>query len=135
MSRPIAITQGIAFAFPDVCITTTPGGPVPIPYPNIAQLAQAQDVATDLLVGPSQLPALLVNSTVPPPTSGTPPNATQGVVSGTVMGTCTMIQGSGSVVYGPDSRGLVRFGDPTDQNDGNVQGMVLGAFPTVLVGD
>jgi hypothetical protein len=135
MSRPIAITQGIAFAFPDVCLTVVGPSTVPIPYPNVAQLAQAQDVATDLLVGSSRLPALLVDSSVPTST-GTPPNATQGAVSGKpVMGPCKMIQGSSSVVYGPDSRGLVRFGDPTQQNDGNSQGVVLGAFPTVLVGD
>ena len=30
---------GIAVAFPDVCKTPTPGGPVPIPYPNISQSA------------------------------------------------------------------------------------------------
>ena len=29
-------SNGIATAFPDVCKTPTPGGPVPIPYPNIA---------------------------------------------------------------------------------------------------
>lgn len=28
---------GISMAFPDVCKTPTPGGPVPIPYPNIAK--------------------------------------------------------------------------------------------------
>lgn len=28
---------GITSAFPDVCKTPTPGGPVPIPYPNIAK--------------------------------------------------------------------------------------------------
>ncbi len=27
---------GVTIAFPDVCKTPTPGGPVPIPYPNIA---------------------------------------------------------------------------------------------------
>jgi hypothetical protein len=30
-------TSGITSAFPDVCKTPTPGGPVPIPYPNISQ--------------------------------------------------------------------------------------------------
>ncbi len=29
-------SRGLAVAFPDVCKTPTPGGPVPIPYPNIA---------------------------------------------------------------------------------------------------
>src|SRR4051794_1428248 len=28
---------GITTAFPDVCKTPSPAGPVPIPYPNIAQ--------------------------------------------------------------------------------------------------
>ncbi len=29
-------SNGVATAFPDVCKTPSPGGPVPIPYPNIA---------------------------------------------------------------------------------------------------
>jgi carboxyl-terminal processing protease len=32
---------GMNFGFPDVCLTPTPVGPVPIPYPNIAMNAQA----------------------------------------------------------------------------------------------
>lgn len=31
---------GQCVIFPDVCKTPTPGGPVPIPYPNIAMLTQ-----------------------------------------------------------------------------------------------
>lgn len=30
-------SNGVTVAFPDVCKTPTPGGPVPIPYPNIAK--------------------------------------------------------------------------------------------------
>src|SRR5262245_7650270 len=37
MSVVHADSNGITTAFPDVCKTPTPGGPVPIPYPNIAQ--------------------------------------------------------------------------------------------------
>jgi hypothetical protein len=133
MSKPIAPAQGIAFAFPDVCNTPTPGGPVPIPYPNVAQLGDAQDVATDLLVGPSETPVLLVQSVVQTST-GSPPNVT-GVSSGSANGSCEMSQGSSSVIYGSNSLGVVRFGDQTQQNGGNVPGIVLGAFPTVLVGD
>lgn len=32
---------GQCFIFPDVCKTPSPGGPVPIPYPNIAMPTQA----------------------------------------------------------------------------------------------
>ncbi len=30
-------SNGVTIAFPDLCKTPTPGGPVPMPYPNIAQ--------------------------------------------------------------------------------------------------
>lgn len=30
-------SSGIATAFPDACKTPTPGGPIPIPYPNVSQ--------------------------------------------------------------------------------------------------
>jgi hypothetical protein len=29
-------SNGVTIAFPDVCKTPSPGGPIPIPYPNIA---------------------------------------------------------------------------------------------------
>jgi len=32
-------SSGMAIAFPDPCKTPTPAGPIPIPYPNIAQSA------------------------------------------------------------------------------------------------
>jgi hypothetical protein len=32
-----ASSNGVTIAFPDVCKTPTPAGPVPIPYPNIAK--------------------------------------------------------------------------------------------------
>ena len=28
---------GLSIVFPDVCKTPTPGGPIPIPYPNIGK--------------------------------------------------------------------------------------------------
>lgn len=34
-----ADSGGTTFAFPDVCKTPSPGGPVPIPYPNVARSA------------------------------------------------------------------------------------------------
>lgn len=139
MSKPIAVAKGIAFAFPDVCKTPAPPGPpIPIPYPNIAQLDQALPVSNDpgkaLLVGSGGDPVLLLNSEVPT-SSGDEAGSVGGVKSGTIKGKCTMVQASGSVVYGSQQKGVVRFLDRTEQNNGNAQGMVLSAFPTVLVGD
>ncbi|HUU30239.1 MAG TPA: DUF4150 domain-containing protein [archaeon] len=36
---------GMCLGFPDVCKTPTPGGPVPIPYPNIVQTEAAKPYA------------------------------------------------------------------------------------------
>ena len=37
MSVVHASSNGMTMAFPDVCKTPSPGGPIPIPYPNIAK--------------------------------------------------------------------------------------------------
>lgn len=126
MGQPICPTQGIAFAFPDVCNTPTPGGPVPIPYPNIAQLGDAQDVADDLLLGGSGLNAVLQDSSVATSTGDEAGSASP------TKGECKVTSASTTVLYG--GKGIARFGDPTSQNGGNAVGSLLGAFPTVLVG-
>jgi len=40
-----AASSGTTIAFPDVCKTPSPAGPVPIPYPNIAQSSDTADGA------------------------------------------------------------------------------------------
>jgi hypothetical protein len=139
MAKPIAPTQGIAFAFPDVCNTPAPPGPpVPIPYPNIAQLDQATGITDEsgkeVLVGPASLHVLLLDSTVSTST-GDEAGSAGGVTSGGIKGQCTVTQASGTVVYGPNGLGVARFMDPTQQNGNNANGFLLAAFPTVLVGD
>jgi hypothetical protein len=137
MARPIAPAKGIAFAFPDVCRTPAPpGSPVPLPYPNVAQL-NAASLRTD--ASGKELRAggdhVLLKGAEVDSSTGNEAGSSGGVVSGDTGGKCTITGASGSVVYGPEARGLVRFLDTTDQNDGNARGLVLSAFPTVLVGD
>lgn len=38
-------SNGTTIAFPDVCKTPSPAGPIPIPYPNIAQSSDTADGA------------------------------------------------------------------------------------------
>lgn len=132
MGQPICPIQGIAFAFPDVCNTPSPSGVTPIPYPNIAQLSDAQDVADDLLIGPASLNAVLQDSTVATSTGDEAGTAGGGVSSGTTKGECKVTSASITVLYG--GKGIARFGDPTTQNSQNAVGSLLGLFPTVLVG-
>lgn len=133
MSKPIAPAKGIAFAFPDVCNTPAPpSSPIPIPYPNIVQLSQAENVTDKLLVGGD--PVLLENSTVSS-SSGDEAGSVGGVKSGKTKGALKITGSSKKVIYGPDKKGIVRFMDTTKQNDENADGFVLSAFPSVLVGD
>jgi hypothetical protein len=137
MGRPVAPASGIAFAFPDVCLTPAPpSSPVPIPYPNIAQLSSASGVSDEggreLLVGGTHV--LLMGSTVDT-SSGDEAGTSGGVKSGSFGGACEIVQASGSVLYGGDGKGIARFADQTEQNDGNAVGLVMSADPTVLVGD
>jgi carboxyl-terminal processing protease len=54
---------GMNIGFPDVCLTPTPAGPVPIPYPNFALNAQA--VAFSPVVTVSGVHALNMGSKIP----------------------------------------------------------------------
>jgi uncharacterized Zn-binding protein involved in type VI secretion len=130
MGQPICPATGIAFAFPDVCLTPGPVSPIPIPYPNIAQLADVTGEAADLLVGGMKV--LVKGSKVPTSSGDEGGTAGGGVTSGTIKGEMEVTKGSATVLCG--GKDVARFGDPTTQNKGNAVGTLLGAFPTVLVG-
>ena len=132
MGKPIALAKDIAFAFPNVLATTIPpAGPVPIPYVNIAQLSDASPVSdtnNDLLVKGTLVlveDSEVSSSTGDEPADGTPSKG----------GACVIMSGQASQSVFYNGKGIVRFGDQTEQNDGNAVGMILSAEPSVLVGD
>jgi hypothetical protein len=141
MAKPIAVAENVAFAFPDVCRTPSPSGTVPLPYPNVAQLAQAQPTSATggapVFAGGKAV--LLANSVVAT-SSGDEAGTGGGVRSNVITGACTMDGGASASVF-VHGQGVVRFGDPTRQNRAgpngtdNATGQVLSAFATVLVGD
>ena len=130
MGKPIAVTDGIAFAFPNICLT--PAGPaqVPIPYPSIAQLSDAKDVSENVTAGGKGI--ILKGKSKVNSTSGDEAGTGKGVPSGTQGGKCTFTQGSSSVKV--NGKSVVRMGDPTQQNGTNAMGTVLAGLATVLVG-
>ena len=75
--------MGTDMGFPDVCLTPTPAGPVPVPYPNVA-------------MGPTSVPSQVTvfymytpghnMLTVTPLTNGDNAGLGTGVASATVMG-------------------------------------------------
>ncbi len=135
MSQPIAVAKGQAFAFPNVCLTPVPGSsPVPIPYPSIADLSQADDVSENVTVG--GLGVILSEHSTVASTSGDEPGTDGGVTSLVNGGKCTFPQGSGTVQI--NGKAVVRMGDQTQQNVGdpgpNAFGTVLAGDTSVLVG-
>lgn len=74
---------GQVVAMPNVCLTPTPVGPVPIPYPSIAMLPQATQVSTKVTFG--NKPVVLLQSQTPS-TTGDSAGSNGGVMSGVFMG-------------------------------------------------
>jgi hypothetical protein len=69
---------------PDVCKTPAPPAPpIPIPYPNIAQLAQANGCTTKVKIGNK---AVLTKSSKIPMSSGDEAGSLGGLISGKIKG-------------------------------------------------
>jgi hypothetical protein len=79
-----ASSSGIVMGFPDVCKTPSPGGPIPIPYPNIAK---SQDTAQgSQTVKMDGNPIMLKQSVFATSTGDEGGTAGGGVVSNTIKG-------------------------------------------------
>ena len=88
--------MGTDMGFPDVCLTPTPAGPVPIPYPNIAMGPTAiPNCPTSLIMG---APVHNLATTIPM-TNGDNAGVNMGVASGTVMGPSRHLTGSFTTLF------------------------------------
>lgn len=88
---------GQDMGFPDVCLTPSPAGPVPIPYPNIAMGPTAVGAAYNILL--SAMPAHNMSTSIPM-TNGDNAGVATGVASGMVMGPARHLTGSFTVLMG-----------------------------------
>lgn len=87
---------GMNMGFPDTCLTPTPVGPIPIPYPNISTGAVADPATTALTVLTDGMPSLNQMSMVTT-SQGDNMGVNMGVASGMVMGPTEFILGSFTV--------------------------------------
>ena len=90
----IAMTTGPS----DTCKTPTPGGPVPVPYPNMAMLNTVNPGTADPKVTVLCMPVLNAKSEIPL-TNGDNAGVAGGVVSNMVMGACTFKTSSKKVSF------------------------------------
>jgi hypothetical protein len=113
---------GFDFAMPDVCLTPTPAGPIPIPYPNIALPNTAI---------PSQFKVLILAMpahnlmTVVPMSNGDNGGVNMNPMSGMVMGPRKHLMGSVKTLMG--GMPVTKMLSPTGQN-----GLSPGAFGASL---
>jgi len=110
--------MGMDMGFPDVCLTPTPVGPVPIPYPNIAAGPMAVPAAYNVLF--MGTPAHNMGSTVPM-TNGDNAGVALGVASGLVMGPSRHLTGAFTVLVGGSP--ATRLTSTSLQNSTNCPGM------------
>ena len=88
---------GLDTGLPDVCLTPSPAGPVPVPYPNMANGPMGVPAAYNVLW--SCAPAHTLATTVPL-TNGDNAGVSMGVASGTVMGPSRHLTGAFTMLVG-----------------------------------
>lgn len=88
---------GVSMGAPDVCLTPTPAGPVPIPYPNISAQPMGVPAAYNVLF--MCAPAHNMSTSVPM-TNGDNPGVATGVASGLVMGPSRHVTAAFTVLVG-----------------------------------
>ena len=112
---------------PDVCKTPSPGGPVPLPYPNAA-------MDKHLAKGTKQVkinghPAAIASSNLSTST-GDEAGTAGGLISSKTKGKLTFASSSIDVSF--EGKGVVRYGDIT-QHNGNTYNTVLAAAGEIAV--
>lgn len=121
------LTQGDGFtqvcSVPDVCDTPSPGGPVPVPYVNVAMDSDLADGTQKVKVDGT--PAALAGSNLRMSTGDEAGSAGGGLISRKIKGKCTF--GLYSFDVKMEGQGVVRFLDIT-QHNGNTFNTALFAL-------
>lgn len=119
---------GVAINFPDVCKTPSPGGPVPIPYPNIAKSGDTAKGSKSVKIDGN--PIMLKDSNFSTST-GDEAGSAGGIVSGCTKGKAEFINYSFDVKV--DGKNVPRLGDLMLQNKKNTPPMPELQPPLVVV--
>ena len=107
-------SDGVSATFPDVCLTPAPGGPAPVPYPNVARSA-------DLVRGTGTVTVdghpVAVKGSAFGRSTGDEPGTQKGVISQAVGGEARFQNWSFDVVI--EGRNACRLLDPMANNGGS----------------
>ena len=109
---------GQSIVLPDVCKTPSPGGPVPIPYPNIGRASDASDGPKTVVIE-GNMP--MVKGAKYRMSSGDEAGtAGGGVASNSTKGACEFMMYSFDVKF--EGKNVCRLGDPLFHNKKNIMG-------------
>ena len=104
-------SSGVSTAFPDVCKTPSPAGPIPIPYPNIAMSSDTAKGSKKVKVDGN--PIMLKDSNFSTST-GDEAGSVGGVASNTIKGKAEFVNYSFDVKV--EGKNVPRLGDMMLQN-------------------
>ena len=113
MTAVHAGSNGMGMFFPDACKTPTPGGPIPIPYPNIAQSSQIAQGTTTVKADGN--PLVVQDSKFSMSSGDEAGSAGGGVVSNTMKGKAEFMNFSFDVKA--DGKMVARLLDPMIGNE------------------
>ena len=108
---------GMSMVFPDVCKTPTPGGPVPIPYPNTGMATNTSKGTKKVKVDGKMA---MVKGAVYSMTTGDEPGSIGGIISGKIKGEAEYMMYSFDVKL--EGKNACRLGDPLWHNKKNIVG-------------
>jgi hypothetical protein len=113
----LSMGAGQTMGMPDVCLTPSPVGPIPVPYPNLGTSAMTPGSVKNVLFGCTPAVNQMANIAM---TSGDEAGAAAGVVSHMIKGQGMWIMGSVALLVGGTP--AMRL---TSMGGGNAMGMTL----------
>jgi len=120
---------GVTTAFPDVCKTPTPGGPIPIPYPNIAQSSDTSQGASTVKADGN--PLCVKDSNFVTSTGDEAGSAGGGVISNKIKGKAEFVNFSFDVMA--EGKNVARAFDLMLHNDKNTPPFPVLQGPVIAV--
>jgi hypothetical protein len=123
-------TNGKTIAFPDVCKTPSPAGPVPIPYPNVAMSSDTDKGTKKVSVDGK--PVCVEDSNFKSSSGDEAGSAGGGVVSGKTKGKAEFVNYSFDVKF--EGKSVARTFDLMLHNDKNTPPAPLLQGPVVALG-
>ena len=122
-------SNGVTIAFPDVCKTPTPAGPIPIPYPNIAMSSDTGKAAKKVKADGQKVSTKDSNFKM---STGDEAGSAQGVASNKIKGKAEYVLFSFDVKF--EGKNAVRAFDIMLHNDKNTPPFPVLQGPVIAIG-